>query len=375
VKNLSRIARAADGIAKAQRNAHPPLGVAEKLHEHGLLQTPETTQQQRNAYYAEAANLLRRLERDMPAAGRRLYASGILRAALELDEVQYRPVPETAAPADADLAAIAELKGRRDELEELADRQARETAALLTRVAELEAQRERRRLRLIALDNDAQEIRGILSPNGEARKVPMPLGETLAPAVEWLVNRVAELEKAAVEARAALGSICCDLEDPGTAALGALYLLTQATLWTENGPDFAAQALAQHDAKLRDRITELEEERDDARAEALAEAREIALTESRRLDSEMSGDAGYGARAVARLLRDAAAPSPQPGTPEHATGAEQLLAAARQAEEPRFCDFGVTDAPGSGCVLLAGHEPANRHIVTPGDEDEAGDAR
>ncbi|WP_309049264.1 hypothetical protein [Streptomyces sp.] len=38
--------------------------------------------------------------------------------------------------------------------------------------------------------------------------------------------------------------------------------------------------------------------------------------------------------------------------------------------EETFCDFGVTDAQGSGCVLLAGHEPANRHIVTPGDTDE-----
>ncbi|WP_043493786.1 hypothetical protein [Streptomyces viridosporus] len=62
--------------------------------------------------------------------------------------------------------------------------------------------------------------------------------------------RITELEKAAVEARVALGSLCYDLEDPGTAALGALHLLTQATVWTETGPDFAADALAQHDAKV-----------------------------------------------------------------------------------------------------------------------------
>lgn len=65
---------------------------------------------------------------------------------------------------------------------------------LRARVAELEAQRERRRVRLVALQNDALNMRGALSPMGEARKVPMPLGETLLPAVEWLIGRVAELE-------------------------------------------------------------------------------------------------------------------------------------------------------------------------------------
>jgi hypothetical protein len=48
---------------------------------------------------------------------------------------------------------------------------------------------------------------------------------------------------------------------------------------------------------------------------------------------------------------------------------EQLRAANPQPTAEGFCTFGVTDAPGSGCVLLAGHEPANRHIVTPGDDD------
>lgn len=62
------------------------------------------------------------------------------------------------------------------------------------RIAELEAQRERRRVRLVGLQNDALNMRGVLSPNGEPRKVPMPLGDTLTPAVTWLVGRVAELE-------------------------------------------------------------------------------------------------------------------------------------------------------------------------------------
>lgn len=37
--------------------------------------------------------------------------------------------------------------------------------------------------------------------------------------------------------------------------------------------------------------------------------------------------------------------------------------------EETFCTFGEGDAPGSGCILPAGHEPANRHVVTPGDVD------
>ncbi|MET8113748.1 hypothetical protein [Streptomyces prasinus] len=41
---------------------------------------------------------------------------------------------------------------------------------------------------------------------------------------------------------------------------------------------------------------------------------------------------------------------------------------ARGAGE--LCPFGEGDAPGSGCILPAGHEPANRHIVTPGDVDD-----
>ncbi|MFF7313382.1 hypothetical protein [Streptomyces sp. NPDC008137] len=65
---------------------------------------------------------------------------------------------------------------------------------LLQENTELKEQRERRRARLVALQNDALNMRGVLSPNGEDRKVPFPLGETLTPAVEWLVGRVAELE-------------------------------------------------------------------------------------------------------------------------------------------------------------------------------------
>lgn len=75
-----------------------------------------------------------------------------------------------------------------------------EADQLRARVAELEAQRDRRRARLVALQNDALSMRGSLSPNGEASKVPFELGETLTPAVDWLINRVAELEAALADA-------------------------------------------------------------------------------------------------------------------------------------------------------------------------------
>lgn len=68
-------------------------------------------------------------------------------------------------------------------------------ARLQDRAAELEAQRDRRRGRLVALQNDALNMRGSLAPVDEARKVPFELGETLTPAVDWLINRVAELEE------------------------------------------------------------------------------------------------------------------------------------------------------------------------------------
>jgi hypothetical protein len=71
---------------------------------------------------------------------------------------------------------------------------AAEVEQLRARVAELEAQCERRRVRLVALQNDALSMRGSLSPMGADRKVPFPLGETLTPAVDWLIARVAELE-------------------------------------------------------------------------------------------------------------------------------------------------------------------------------------
>ncbi|MDL5205099.1 hypothetical protein [Streptomyces sp. ALI-76-A] len=39
-------------------------------------------------------------------------------------------------------------------------------------------------------------------------------------------------------------------------------------------------------------------------------------------------------------------------------------------KEGTWCSFGEGDAPGAGCILPAGHEPANRHVVVPGDVDD-----
>jgi hypothetical protein len=63
-------------------------------------------------------------------------------------------------------------------------------------VAELEAQRERHRARLVAAEADLLNVRGLLSPTGQPRRVPaeVEIHERVAPAVEWLLNRVAELE-------------------------------------------------------------------------------------------------------------------------------------------------------------------------------------
>lgn len=108
------------------------------------------------------------------------------------------PVPVGPVPQRSELetlrARVAELEAERHVTNEaLADAAVRMRADR-DRIAELEAQRERRRVRLVALQNDALSMRGSLSPMGEDRKVPFPLGETLTPAVDWLIARIAELE-------------------------------------------------------------------------------------------------------------------------------------------------------------------------------------
>jgi hypothetical protein len=98
-------------------------------------------------------------------------------------------------------ARVAQLETERHSTNEALSDAVEQLRADRDRIAELEEQWDRRRTRLVALQTDALEMRGVLSPAGEARKVPFPLGETLAPAVEWLVNRVAELEAQASAVR------------------------------------------------------------------------------------------------------------------------------------------------------------------------------
>jgi hypothetical protein len=58
----------------------------------------------------------------------------------------------------------------------------------------------------------------------------------LAAEVRHLRAYLASLEPAAMHARSALAALCYDLDDPGANALGALYLLQQATLGAEAAP-------------------------------------------------------------------------------------------------------------------------------------------
>ena len=83
------------------------------------------------------------------------------------------------------------------------------------------------------------------------------IAQTLADENTRLRARVTELEAVAVEARAALGALCYDLEDPGSNALGALYLLQQATVWTEARPDDASDALARHAAEVLNKVADM----------------------------------------------------------------------------------------------------------------------
>lgn len=59
-----------------------------------------------------------------------------------------------------------------------------------TVVAALVAKLDNYRARLTKAESDLLNVRGTLSPNGYPRRVPMELGPTLAPAVEWLAGEV-----------------------------------------------------------------------------------------------------------------------------------------------------------------------------------------
>lgn len=106
-----------------------------------------------------------------------------------------------------------------------------------------------------------------------ARRAELAAVEMLAPQqcpagrhADWLVDseyahacpwcRIADLEGPAVEARAALAALCYDLEDPGSNALGALYLISRVTVGVEAPRDEAAQVLASHEAQVMRRCAE-----------------------------------------------------------------------------------------------------------------------
>ncbi len=75
--------------------------------------------------------------------------------------------------------------------------------------------------------------------------------------IRRLKARVAELEGPAVHARAALAALCYDLEDPGSNALGALYLISQATLTVDAPKDDTALALGQHAAQVLHTVADM----------------------------------------------------------------------------------------------------------------------
>jgi len=67
----------------------------------------------------------------------------------------------------------------------------------------------------------------------------------------------ADLEQAAVHARSALAALCYDLEDPGSDAFGALYLLSQATLTVDAPKDDTGLALGQHASEVLHKVADM----------------------------------------------------------------------------------------------------------------------
>ncbi len=103
-------------------------------------------------------------------------------------------------------------------------------------IAKLVARIERHRARLVKAEADLLEMRGLLSPNGEPRRIPaeVEIHERVAPAVEWLLNRVAELESRLAEyerpadedpIRYTLTAAAEAIEDPHDSPLHHDYLI------------------------------------------------------------------------------------------------------------------------------------------------------
>lgn len=82
-------------------------------------------------------------------------------------------------------------------------------------------------------------------------------GAALVAEVRRLRAELAELQSTAAYARYALAALCYDLEDPGINALGALYLISRATVGVEAPRDDAALALAKHAAEVLERTADM----------------------------------------------------------------------------------------------------------------------
>lgn len=104
------------------------------------------------------------------------------------------------------------------------------------RVAELEQRNDRRRVRLIAAEADLLAVRGLLSPADGPRRIPadIQIHERVAPAIEWLLNRVAELEARLLEHDRPAD------EDP------IRYTLTEKQCGADLGPGYRCQRPAGH---------------------------------------------------------------------------------------------------------------------------------
>ncbi|MFF9124397.1 hypothetical protein ACF09J_13985 [Streptomyces sp. NPDC014889] len=114
-------------------------------------------------------------------------AAGVIAAAME----QGKSIPASLAIA-LDSARLLQSPETAAEFEKLL-RWHREDGETITK---LMARIERRRARLVKAEADLLEMRGLLSPTGEPRRIPaeVEIHERVAPAVEWLLGRVAELE-------------------------------------------------------------------------------------------------------------------------------------------------------------------------------------
>ncbi|WHM32409.1 hypothetical protein OH540_21130 [Streptomyces sp. BPPL-273] len=180
------VTTAADVISRAMQQGRTlPAALAVALDSARLLQSPDTA--------AEFEKLQRWHEEDGRAmeVGRQQRRN--LRARIAELEAERHTANESLSDAAEQLRAdrdrIAELEAARDQLVRWHGEDSKTNTTLVARV-------DRYRAELTALRNDALSMRGSLAPADGDRKVPFELGETLTPAVDWLIARVAELEAA-----------------------------------------------------------------------------------------------------------------------------------------------------------------------------------